>query len=270
MVSKKCTLCKNIYFIRKDRSRTSIHCGNECRLKNNKIKEVEKNCISCNKKYLTIPSRKTTSSYCSNKCKWSKPIRKKTSDRNCLFSECKKVLPRTKNLCSSSCLHKYIKEVDKEYLEPTRIDFENFIQKKDNNTCWLWTGSTNHLGYGKFSFEWKYISAHRLSYILYVGEIPEKIQVQHLCNIRNCVNPLHLKLGNQTDNMKYRSESGRWKGTIGINHHDAVLNDEKVKLIKHDLLLNKYSENELAKKYNCSRGAICGIKRNKNWKHVII
>jgi HNH endonuclease len=65
--------------------------------------------------------------------------------------------------------------------------------------CWLWQGYKDARGYGKASGEYvsgtiEKISAHRLSYMLFVGPIPEGMQIDHLCRVRHCVNPEHLEV----------------------------------------------------------------------------
>ncbi len=61
------------------------------------------------------------------------------------------------------------------------------------NDCWAWTGTKNTHGYGYVYIEGKLRRAHRVSYELWVGPIPEKLQLDHLCRKRDCVNPEHLE-----------------------------------------------------------------------------
>ena len=87
---------------------------------------------------------------------------------------------------------------------------ERFMEKVNKtSTCWLWKASLNRLGYGQFSINNKMKKAHRYSYELFVGEIPEGMKVLHKCDIRNCVNPKHLFIGTQNDNVLDMCKKGR-------------------------------------------------------------
>lgn len=59
--------------------------------------------------------------------------------------------------------------------------------------CWLWTGETNGEGYGRLQFQGNRSPAHRVVYELLVGPIPKGLQLDHLCRVRNCVNPDHVE-----------------------------------------------------------------------------
>ena len=75
--------------------------------------------------------------------------------------------------------------------------FLSFIQVKDtgyDTPCWLWTGFINPKGYGIFGFgNNRSGGAHRWSYEYFVGPIPEGLQIDHLCRVRNCANPEHIE-----------------------------------------------------------------------------
>lgn len=73
-------------------------------------------------------------------------------------------------------------------------------------SCWLWTGYKQKSGYGQFTINGKSYKAHRLVYSLLVGEIPKGKQLDHLCRVRNCVNPEHLEPVTQAENIR-RGES---------------------------------------------------------------
>lgn len=59
--------------------------------------------------------------------------------------------------------------------------------------CWLWIGAQNAAGYGIVTVNGRTLKAHRVSYEVHVGPIPEGLHIDHLCRVRNCVNPEHLE-----------------------------------------------------------------------------
>lgn len=77
--------------------------------------------------------------------------------------------------------------------------------------CWLWTGATNPKGYGIFGWDGETWRAHRASYRLHKGD-PGTAKVMHGCDTPACVNPDHLHLGTQRQNMADRKIKGRWAG----------------------------------------------------------
>lgn len=91
----------------------------------------------------------------------------------------------------------------------TKEKFLKYVDKTD--TCWLWTGSTLTSGYGQAvrpdaSERWKVgkpvqEGAHRVSYKIFIGDIPKGKLVRHSCDNKMCVNPEHLSVGTQVDNM---------------------------------------------------------------------
>lgn len=90
---------------------------------------------------------------------------------------------------------------------------DRFLAKvKKTDSCWLWTASSNGHGYGQFAVSrrlGKPLAAHRVSFVIHVGPIPKGMFVLHRCDIPACVNPQHLFLGNQKDNMQDRIAKGR-------------------------------------------------------------
>lgn len=76
--------------------------------------------------------------------------------------------------------------------------FWRLVDKTDS--CWLWTGGTVN-GYGTFQIAKKNYRAHRLSFMLIRGNIPEGKHLDHLCRVRNCVNPDHLEPVTQKENI---------------------------------------------------------------------
>lgn len=127
--------------------------------------------------------------------------------------------------------------------------------------CWEWAAFRDHKGYGKFT-SWpsgeQY--AHRISYIIHAGSIPEGMLVDHICHNAGCVNPEHLRLATPKQNVEnhsgvssvntsgvrgvhWRADAGRWQGLVrheGKRHHvgyfDTIEQAESAVLAKRNEL----------------------------------
>lgn len=122
---------------------------------------------------------------------------------------------------------RWLKYGDPEYMKPNYIK-ERFstIEERFNDSIditpnhWFWTGKLNDSGYGMLSSDEqnnygmgrKKIRAHRWSYEYYIGKIPEGAQIDYRCRIRNCVNPQHLRIATQYQNME-NIDKGKRKST---------------------------------------------------------
>lgn len=92
--------------------------------------------------------------------------------------------------------------------------------------CWIWKGSTNRLGYGWFWWNGKNQRAHRVAWELTHGPISDDLFVLHDCDTPECVNPAHLYLGTQADNM--RDKVSRDRQTKGEQVSTAKLKEDDV------------------------------------------
>ncbi len=141
--------------------------------------------------------------------------------------------------------------------------FEAKIHKTDN--CWLWTGSLIMGGYGSFGYDKKYEYTHRLSYILFKGEIPRGLCVLHTCDNRGCVRPDHLFLGTLGDNVADMFNKER--NIRGEKHWSAKLNETQVIEIRNKYM-NKITQKQLAQEYDIHRTTIADIVSRRKWKHI--
>jgi len=131
--------------------------------------------------------------------------------------------------------------------------------------CWVWMGSTQVRGYGEIISNNRKHLAHRASYEAFVGKIPKGMYVCHACDNVACVNPNHLFLGTQKQNLQDMASKGR--STWGEKNPMAKLTEEQVKEIKQGFATGK-TDTELAKQFNMSRQGINNIRNNKLWSYI--
>lgn len=80
---------------------------------------------------------------------------------------------------------------------------ERFWAKTDRaGNCWLWTGSMDSCGYGMFKFDGSMRGAHRWAWQDANGPIPDGLEIDHLCRVRNCVNPDHMECVSHAENVR--------------------------------------------------------------------
>lgn len=86
--------------------------------------------------------------------------------------------------------------------------FWAFVDKTE--TCWLWTGTLSEKGYAKrVGHDGRMLYGHQLAYTLLVGPIPDGLVIDHLCRVRNCVNPAHMEPVTAIENTR-RGKDARW------------------------------------------------------------
>ena len=139
---------------------------------------------------------------------------------------------------------------------PSLKRFMGKVRFSDLSDCWIWTASLNHAGYGKCRIHpggWD--RAHRVSWRLFRGQIPNDTCVLHRCDNRSCVNPNHLFLGDRADNYWDMAAKGRRKIKLSPNEVIAIRKDVR-------------TAKEIAIEYGVSISNVYHIRERTRWSSV--
>lgn len=134
---------------------------------------------------------------------------------------------------------------------------------EDDDSCWEWQASCFENGYGQFILDGTHVKAHRYSYYLENGPLPEDIDICHSCDNRKCVRPKHLFPGTRSDNMQDASKKGRI--ARGERVPQSKLTESQVREIRQDTR----PQWEIANQFGIDQGMVSKIKTRKSWKHVL-
>lgn len=133
----------------------------------------------------------------------------------------------------------------------------------EESGCIRFTGHLDGEGYGRIMVARVKYMAHRLSYSLNNGPIPDGYVVRHKCDNPSCINPEHLEVGTQADNIADKVSRGRQARGSGAGR--AILTEESVREIRSSPL----KVSELSTLYGVSVVSIRNILRRKTWQHVV-
>lgn len=161
-----------------------------------------------------------------------------------------------KSFCNRDCKHKYE--------NPLADRFWAKVSKTDN--CWFWVGQISNTGYGRIDGREKPLAAHRISWELHYGLIPENCHVLHRCDNKKCVNPEHLFLGDQRDNNNDKMSKER-QGR-GVMMPQAKLTDNIVRRLRKRYFNGGVTQQQLADEVGICIGRMNWVLRNKAWRHV--
>lgn len=173
------------------------------------------------------------------------------------------------------CIGHYRQWREKEQLRPLQLQFHGLTElqrfelryRKREDGCWIWTGSLTR-GYGRFRDvqTGHPVLAHRRSWTLYTGEDPGPRYVLHKCDNPRCVNPEHLFLGTQADNVADMHSKGRdrKRPLYGEAHGQAKATEKIVLAIRS----SAETVGQLVKRFGLARSTIEDIRERRTWKHV--
>lgn len=153
--------------------------------------------------------------------------------------------------------------------------FEQQYVPEPNSGCWLWLGHVP-TKYGTMSVGGKSVRAHRLSFEMHKGPIPDGLYVCHTCDVPTCVNPDHLFLGTHLENMQDMARKGRnlknnslaAPGKVtrpkGERHSQAKVSQRDIEAIRARHAAGE-RQADLAKTFGLHRTQVCRIVNNKSW-----
>ncbi len=142
--------------------------------------------------------------------------------------------------------------------------FFSKVNIKGEDECWEWLNCTNSGKYGLFNYQNKPCLSHRISYIIYHESILNNMDVLHRCDNTFCVNPNHLFLGTQIDNMIDRTNKNRGYIPSGEKNKWAKYTWKEIKEIRKDSI-NGMSAYEICGKYKIPLTTVYYITNNKSW-----
>jgi hypothetical protein len=144
------------------------------------------------------------------------------------------------------------------------VAFEDCYEVEPMSGCWIWTRSVlrPESPYGRFYWKGRMLPAHRHSYELHVGPIPDGLWVLHKCDNRQCVNPDHLYVGTLLDNHSDMDARGR--RAVGLKHGMSKLTAKDVHFIRASGL----SSRKVADILGVEKTAVRNVRIGKTWTHV--
>lgn len=135
------------------------------------------------------------------------------------------------------------------------------------NGCQVFTGSKDSCGYGRINRDGRLVRIHRAVWEKNNGEIPSGLVVCHSCDVRACINPEHLFIGTQAENIRDMDKKGRRKILVGSQQGSSKLREQDIPNIRSRL--NSGDSCELiCKDYGVSPGLIRHIKKDRIWRHI--
>ena len=146
---------------------------------------------------------------------------------------------------------------------------ERFWEKVDvcGDNCWNWL-ACKRFGYGYLTVKYKKIQAHRLSWEYHYGPIPKDKFVLHKCDNKGCVNPSHLFLGTQKDNIRDMLKKNRQNYLRGVELPQTKLTPTQVVEIRGKYTPRQYTYDKLAKEYGVSYTQVYRIVNKERWEYI--
>lgn len=158
---------------------------------------------------------------------------------------------------------------------PQNLSFEDsffwyLIDVAEGTKPWIWQGPVGGHGYGEFSWNGRKVLAHRASYLVHFGDIPNGMIVRHESDLPLDCNPANLILGDNRDNHHDRMRRGITTRSAlrGSNNPSARLTELEALEIKRLYLRSGMNQKEIAEKFSVARSLVSMIASGKAWRHL--
>jgi len=178
--------------------------------------------------------------------------------KTCTAPGCEKHV-KAKSLCNTHYMRTFRTGTAADPIRATTAErFWSHVEKTEG--CWNWTANKNSFGYGTMRHDSKLKKAHRISYELANGPIPDGLHIDHICRTRHCVKPAHLRLATPKQNLEnldgphshnvtsgvrgvYKARNNKWQARVTHNgkiysagHHATVPEAEAAIIAKRNEL----------------------------------
>lgn len=156
----------------------------------------------------------------------------------------------------------------KKYTPEERINvFWSRAEKSGGiDACWNWIAYRDVDGYGRMRWDNRCAKANRIAYQLTFGDFPNELKVLHSCDNPACINPKHLFLGTQVENIQDMVRKGRRASTAGENGTNNKLTWAQVQEIRSRYAAGGVLQRELGAEFGVTQVQISAIVRGKQWK----
>lgn len=143
--------------------------------------------------------------------------------------------------------------------------YNDKVVRKSADECWGWSGF-KYKGYGRMRYGAVSVGAHRFSYMLHTGPIPDGLTVLHSCDNPECTNPAHLSLGTNTDNNRDRDLKGR--AASGERAGRVTLTEAEVRDMRAVYAAGGISMRKVAQRFGRPEPTVMGVLTGRTWRHV--
>lgn len=162
------------------------------------------------------------------------------------------------------------------YRDPVGYFYRHVERLPDLPGCWLWSGLCDDYGYGIVTTGGVHVRAHVISHGLFIGPVPDGLQVLHKCDTPPCARPDHLYAGTQGQNMRDAVARGRHVSPLKTNPNLAARGEDSglTTLVNADVLEIRrlgragFTQRKIALAFGISPAGVGMILRRRNWRHL--